>query len=67
MFLNLFLVNTTDEAAEELNKILLLMLGCAVQVSNNKIIKMMFCFALRKVNVLWNTTVGGFSYKNGVQ
>ena len=25
---------TTDEAAEELNKILLLMLGCAVQVSN---------------------------------
>lgn len=55
MFLNLFLVNTADEAAEELNKILLLMLGCAVQVSNNKIIKMMLCFALRKVNVLWNT------------
>ena len=31
---NLFVVYTADEAAEELNKILLLMLGCAVQVSN---------------------------------
>ena len=29
----MFFVNWLDEAAEELNKILLLMLGCAVQVS----------------------------------